>query len=70
MYDGRNNNPIFTYGQDKSEWLGLSKEEKNEKLFLKQKNLLDTFLQHGAISKAQYNKSLTDMGKKMGMAQK
>ena len=35
-------------------------------LFLKQKETLDTFLAHGAISRAQYDKSLHDMKEKMG----
>ena len=36
-------------------------------LFERQKQLLDTFLEHGAISKAQYNKSLGDLKEKMGI---
>lgn len=36
-------------------------------LFRRQKNLLDTFLEKNAISKAQYNKSLGDLRDKMGM---
>lgn len=54
--------------QPESDWLKLSSEGKKEKLFWKQKNLLDTFLLHGAISKAQYDKSLSDMSQKMGIA--
>lgn len=50
------------------DWSGLSAEEKKEKLFRKQKELLDTFLEHGAISEAQYRKSLTDLSRKMGIA--
>ena len=44
-------------------------EERREKqsLFERQKQLLDTFLEHGAISKAQYNKSLGDLKEKMGI---
>ncbi|MER2057067.1 MAG: hypothetical protein ABTB30_17415 [Clostridia bacterium] len=42
-------------------------EEKKKQLFLNQKQLLDTFLEHGAISKAQYDKSLGDLIVKMGM---
>ncbi len=44
-------------------------EKRSEKqlLFERQKQLLDTFLEHGAISKAQYNKSLGDLKEKMGM---
>lgn len=36
-------------------------------LFLKQKNLLDTFLEKRAISQSQYDKSLGDLREKMGM---
>ncbi len=36
-------------------------------LFLKQKNLLDTFLEKHAISQSQYDKSLGDLREKMGM---
>ena len=36
-------------------------------LYLRQKELLDTFLEHGAISRAQYEKSLGDLTVKMGM---
>ena len=35
----------------------VSREDKKKQLFLDQKQLLDTFLEHGAISKAQYDKS-------------
>ena len=48
-----------------NEWEGLSRDEKNKKLFLKQKELLDTFLLHNAISREQYNKSLNDLKEKM-----
>ena len=37
------------------------------KLYLSQKQTLDTFLNNGAITKAQYDKSLGDLTKKMGM---
>ena len=40
---------------------------KKKQLFLSQKKLLDTFLDKGAISKAQYNKSFGDLVVKMGM---
>ena len=36
-------------------------------LYLQQKELLDTFLAHGAISRAQYDKSFGDLTVKMGM---
>ena len=47
-------------------WEALSYKEKNHQLFLKQKALLDGFLEHGAISKAQHDKSLHDLKEKMG----
>ena len=50
-----------------TEWEQLSYEEKKKQLFLKQKQLLDTFLSTGAITKAQYDKSLGDLVKLMGM---
>ena len=40
-------------------------ENKNYALFLKQKETLDIFLKNGAISKAQYDKSLGDLRIKM-----
>ena len=45
----------------------MSAEEKKRDLYLRQKQLLDTFLEHGAISRAQYDKSLGDLTVKMGM---
>ena len=50
---------------DSSSWQGLSYKEKNLQLFLRQKETLDLFLQHGAISKAQHDKSLSDLKEKM-----
>lgn len=49
------------------DWNGLSPEEKKKQLFRNQKELLDEFLAHKAISQAQYNKSLGDLTEKMGM---
>jgi hypothetical protein len=49
------------------EWEKLSPEEKKKQLFLQQKELLDTFLDKNAISKAQYDKSLGDLRYKMGV---
>lgn len=40
---------------------------KKEQLYLQQKELLDTFLAHRAITPAQYEKSLGDLTEKMGM---
>ena len=48
----------------------LDPEQKKKQLFLKQKNLLDTFLAHHAISQAQYDKSLGDLREKMGISKK
>lgn len=42
-------------------------EEKKKELFLRQKELLDTFLAHHAITQQQYDKSLHDLTEKMGM---
>ena len=52
---------------DKTDWQNLSPDEKRIRLYLKQKALLEQFLQTGAISKAQYDKSLGDLTEKMGM---
>ena len=49
------------------DWEQLSAEEKKRQLFEKQKRLLDTFLEHQTISRAQYDKSLGDLKSKMGM---
>ena len=46
-------------------WEDLTYEEKNHELFLRQKALLDEFLEHGAISQAQHDKSLHDLMEKM-----
>ena len=42
-------------------------EQEKIQLYQRQKKLLDTFLSTGAISKAQYDKSLGDMTEKMGI---
>ena len=42
-------------------------EDKKKQLFLNQKQLLDTFLEHGVISQTQYDKSLGDLIAKMGI---
>ena len=52
------------------EWSLLTYEEKNRLLFLRQKKKLVMFLERGAISQAQYDKSLHDLIEKMGMASK
>ena len=45
----------------------MTPEEKEQYLFLNQKKTLDLFLERGAISQAQYNKSLGDLQEKMGV---
>lgn len=46
-------------------WDSLSYAEKNHVLFGRQKHMLEEFLERGAISKAQYEKSLLDLTEKM-----
>lgn len=48
------------------EWNRLSYEDKNYQLYLQQKEMLELFLERGAISKAQFDKSLQDLTVKMG----
>ena len=48
------------------EYKGLSKEEQKRRLFENQKDILDKFLERGAFSQAQYDKSLGDLKAKMG----
>lgn len=50
-------------------WETMSHKEKNHQLFLKQKETLALFLERGAISQAQYDKSLHDLIVKMGETQ-
>ena len=52
---------------EQSEWEKLSPEEKRVQLYFRQKKMLDEFLERGAISQAQYDKSFGDMTVKMGM---
>lgn len=52
---------------EKADWASLTHEEKNRLLFLRQKKTLDMFLERGAISQAQHDKSLHDLIEKMGM---
>ena len=47
-----------------NDWSSLTYEEKNHQLFLRQKAMLDNFLEHGAISQAQHDKSLHDLMEK------
>ena len=56
---------IDKYMSDQTE--SDNKKEQKRELFRNQKQLLDTFLEHGAISRAQYDKSLGDLIVKMGI---
>ena len=49
-------------------WDHLTYRQKNHRLFLEQKETLDRFLETGAITKAQHDKSLRDLKEKMGEA--
>ena len=49
------------------DWEQLDPKQKKKQLYLKQKELLDTFLSHHAISQTQYDKSLGDLKAKMGI---
>ena len=51
---------------DTQAWEKLTYKEKNHQLFLREKALLAEFLAHGAISRAQHDKSLHDLTEKMG----
>ena len=44
-----------------------SREARLKQLWLDQKHTLDLFLERGAISQEQYDKSLGNLAKKMGM---
>ena len=48
-------------------WDKLSPEQKKIQLYLEQKKTLEVFLGRGAISRAQFDKSLGDLTVKMGM---
>ena len=53
---------------ENKEWSSLTYEDKNRLMFLRQKKTLDMFLERGAISQAQHDKSLHDLIEKMDMA--
>ena len=46
-------------------WDAMTHEQKNHELYLRQKALLDQFLEKGAISQEQHDKSLHDLTEKM-----
>ena len=47
------------------EWEKLTPDEKRRRLFYKQEEVRETFLEHKAISREQYEKSLNDLAEKM-----
>ena len=49
------------------DWQSLSSEEIKQQLFFKQKNMLEMFLEHRAITQEQFDKSLHYLTEKMGM---
>lgn len=51
---------------DQIEWEHLSTKEKKRQLFLRQKKILQDFLDRRAISQEQFDKSFGDMMSKMG----
>ena len=50
------------------EWEKLSPKQKKIQLYLEQKKTLVTFLERGAISQVQFDKSLGDLTFKMDMS--
>ena len=52
--------------ENSTAWDKMTHDQKNHQLYLKQKQMLDMFLEHGAISQAQHDKSLHDLTEKMG----
>ena len=58
----------FIGSDQKNSWGSMSYAEKNRALYLKQKQTLDLFLERGAITKAQHDKSLHDLTVKMQAA--
>ncbi len=54
---------------EKTEYTDLSllaPDERKAYLFSRQKELLDTLLAHNAVTAEQYEKSLSDLARKMG----
>ena len=64
--DNRQVLDLHTPSKRQQEWEHMSREEKNHTLYLRQVELLKTFLFRHAISQAQYDKSLRDLTDKMG----
>lgn len=49
------------------DWTSLTPAEKKLRLYRNQVQVLKDFLERGAISRAQYDKSFRDLTEKMGM---
>ena len=64
--DNRHALDLHAPSKRQQEWEHMSREEKNHALYLRQVELLKTFLSRHAISQAQYDKSLRDLTDKMG----
>ena len=58
-------NNLELKNMSETDWQSMPPEERKRALFNKQKDLLDTFLAHGAIDHRQYEKSLNCMAEKM-----
>ncbi len=58
----------FIKNDQSNTWGTMTYTEKNRALYLQQKQTLDLFLERGAISQAQHDKSLHDLTVKMGAA--
>ena len=54
--------------KDTAAWETMTPEQKRRELYDRQVELLDTFLEHRAISQEQHDKSLRDLTEKMGYA--
>ena len=57
---------MMDFSFDMSAWEALSYREKNRELYRKQKRMLDTFLEHGAITRLQHEQSLRTLAQGMG----
>ena len=53
--------------REEKPWESMTHEEKQAWLFQQQKETLTRFLEHGTISKAQFDKSLHALIEKMGV---
>ena len=56
--------------KDNAAWETMTPEQKRRELYDRQVALLDTFLEHRAISQEQHDKSLHDLTVKMGYEDK